>query len=219
MLRDHLLDALAVLLPADCPACGLPATRTPCPDCARALAAEAHCTVRRLGPAGDPLDVVVGAPYSGVTRRLLLGLKEEGRVAAVRPLGALLRPALLRALDGAPAALVGPPGSWSRRLRRGLDPLELLVRSAGGRLERPLARTRLARDQVGLGRAERSANLDGAFRARRAMDGVEPVLLVDDVVTSGATLLELRRAVRAAGGAVRGAAALAGTRHRGSASS
>ncbi|AZZ51039.1 ComF family protein [Rathayibacter festucae] len=210
MLRDHLLDALAVLLPVDCPACGRPATRVPCPDCAAALAAQARPDVRRLGSADDPLEVRVGAEYAGTVRRLVLALKAEGRVAAARPLGALLRPVLLQALDGAPALLVAPPGSRLRHLRRGFDPVDLLVRAAGGRLARPLTRTRLALDQVGLARAERRANLDGAFRARRPLDG-ERILLVDDVVTSGATLLELRRAVRAGGGDVAGAVALAGT--------
>lgn len=218
MLRDHLLDALAVLLPVDCPSCGRAATRVPCPGCAAALAAEARPGVRRLGPEDDPLEVLVGAEYSGTVRRLVLALKAEGRVAAARPLGALLRPVLLRALDGAPAALVGPPASRLRHLRRGFDPVDLLVRSAGGRPERPLRRTRLALDQVGLARSERRANLDGAFRARRRLDG-ERIVLVDDVVTSGATLLELRRAVRAGGGAVAGAVALAGTPGRRSATS
>ncbi|NRG39946.1 ComF family protein [Rathayibacter sp. VKM Ac-2835] len=218
MLRDHLLDALAVLLPVDCPACGLPVTRVPCADCASALAGEARPHLRRLGPDDDPLEVLVGAEYSGTVRRLVLALKAEGRVAAARPLGALLRPVVLGALDGAPALLVAPPRSRLRHLRRGFDPVDLLVRSAGGRLARPLARTRLALDQVGLARAERRANLDGAFRARRPLRG-ERILLVDDVVTSGATLLELRRAVRAGGGAVAGAVALAGTPRRRSATS
>ena len=218
MLRDHLLDALAVLLPVDCPACGLPAVHVPCPGCASALAAEARPALRRVGPADDALEVLVGAEYSGTVRRLVLALKAEGRVAAARPLGALLRPVLLQALAGEPAALVGPPRSRVRHLRRGFDPVDLLVRAAGGRPSRPITRTRLSRDQVGLARAERRANLDHAFRARRSLAGTR-ILLVDDVVTSGATLLELRRAVRAAGGEVAGAVALAGTPRRGIATS
>ncbi|KZX20269.1 DNA utilization protein GntX [Rathayibacter tanaceti] len=108
-------------------------------------------------------------------------------------------------------ALIAPPSSSASRVRRGVDPVALLVSAAGGSLGPSLARTRVVRDQVGLGRVERSSNLDGAFRARRPLSTSSPIVLVDDVVTSGATLLELRRAVRAAGGTVLGAAALAGT--------
>ncbi|OOB89722.1 ComF family protein, partial [Rathayibacter sp. VKM Ac-2630] len=114
------------------------------------------------------------------------------------------------ALAGRPGGVVGPQGSHGRRVRRGYDPVDLLVRGCGGVVARPVTRTRRSVDQVGLDRVERSGNLDGAFTARRRLDGLEAVL-VDDVVTSGATLLELRRAVEAAGGTVRGAVALAAT--------
>lgn len=210
MLRDHLLDALAVLFPLECPACGVCASRAPCPDCRVELSAAASVERRLLGPPDDPLAVVTGAAYSGVVRRLVLALKEETRVAAVAPLSALLRPALGAALAGRSAALVAPPGSYGRRLRRGIDPVRLLVHAAGGRLEAAPRRTRATLDQVGLGRVERRGNLDGAFWAR-PFAGSSEVVLVDDVVTSGATLLELRRAIRAAGGTVRAAVALAGT--------
>lgn len=211
MLRDHLRDALSVVLPVDCPACGEPASVVPCAECAGELAASAAVTTRLLGPADAPLEVVTGAAYSGVVRRLLLALKEEGRVGAARPLAGVLRPALLHALAGRTAVLVGPPGSYGRRLHRGYDPVELLVRAAGGRVTTPLRRVRASRDQKSLDRSERRGNLDGAFRARRPLVDAPEVVIVDDVVTSGATLLELRRAIEAAGGTVRGAVALAGT--------
>ncbi|PPG44692.1 hypothetical protein C5C36_00945 [Rathayibacter sp. AY1G1] len=215
MLSDHLLDALAVLLPLECPACGEPTSRAPCPDCSADAAASACLLTRVVGPPDDPLLVVTGGPYEGTVRRLVVALKEEGRTACLAPLGALLRPALGAALAGSPAILVVPPGSWLGRVRRGADPVAQLVAAAGGRAARPLRRSRMVRDQVGLGRIERRGNLDGAFRARRPLSSWPPVVLVDDVVTSGATLLELRRAVRAAGGTVRAAAALAGTAQRG----
>ncbi|KQP97567.1 MULTISPECIES: ComF family protein [unclassified Rathayibacter] len=211
MIRDSLLDALAVLLPADCPACGSPARAGPCDGC-RVDAAEAALPGRRLlGPEDHPLDVVTGAAYAGVVRRLVLALKDEGRVGAAAPLAVLLRPALRLALGGEPAVLVGPPGSYGRRLRRGYDPVALILRAAGARPAHTLRRARHSRDQVGLGRVERRGNLDGAFRARRPLEGSPSILLVDDVVTSGATLLEMRRALEAAGGRVRGAVAVAGT--------
>ncbi|MWV50549.1 ComF family protein [Rathayibacter sp. VKM Ac-2803] len=211
MLRDSLLDALAVLLPVDCPACGSPARAGPCGGCRAELAEAGRPGRRTLGPAEHSLGVVTGAAYSGVVRRLVLALKDEGRVGAAPPLAVLLRPALRLALREEPAVLVGPPGSYGRRLRRGYDPVDLIVRAAGGRPARPLRRARHSLDQVGLGRSDRLGNLDGAFRARRPLVDSPPILLVDDVVTSGATLLEMRRAVEAAGGRVRGAVAVAGT--------
>jgi predicted amidophosphoribosyltransferase len=66
-------------------------------------------------------------------------------------------------------------------------------------------------DQVGLGRAERAANKNHSLVARRSLSSVA-VILVDDIVTTGATLLEARRAVFAAGGTVVGLATLAETR-------
>ncbi|PPF31154.1 hypothetical protein C5C18_02505 [Rathayibacter tritici] len=214
MLSAHLLDALAVLLPLDCPACGAATSRAPCSGCRAEAARAGGVRTRVLGPPEDPLLVAVGAAYAGTVRRLLVAFKEEGRTAALAPLAALLRPALGAALAGSAAALVVPPGSWAARVRRGADPVALLVAAAGGRAMHPLRRSRVLRDQVGLGRADRHGNLDGAFLARRPLSCWPPVVLVDDVVTSGATLLELRRAVRAAGGSVRSAAALAGTERR-----
>jgi predicted amidophosphoribosyltransferase len=68
---------------------------------------------------------------------------------------------------------------------------------------------RAAADQRGLGRAERLENLRGGMLARRA-EGIR-VVIVDDVVTTGATLLEAARALRAAGAVVVGAATIAAT--------
>ena len=65
-------------------------------------------------------------------------------------------------------------------------------------------------DQSGLDAAGRSANLAGALRASSDLSGV-PVVVVDDVVTTGATLVEAARALRDAGALVRGAAVVAAT--------
>jgi predicted amidophosphoribosyltransferase len=68
-------------------------------------------------------------------------------------------------------------------------------------------------DQAGLDAGERRANLQGALRSRRRLDGVD-VVVVDDVVTTGATLAEAARALTAAGARIRGASVVAATPRR-----
>ncbi|WP_426562278.1 ComF family protein [Angustibacter sp. McL0619] len=121
---------------------------------------------------------------------------------------------------GQPAALVPVPSSASARRARGRHPvrdLALAVRPRrrvlpGLRHARPLA------DQAGLDAAARASNLHGALRVRAGwlarLRSAGPVLLIDDVVTSGATLLEAHRALETAGVQVRGAVCVAATVRR-----
>jgi predicted amidophosphoribosyltransferase len=80
-----------------------------------------------------------------------------------------------------------------------------------------LRHSRQVTDQVGLTHQQRAHNLAGALAVRRAARSRLPlraVVIVDDVMTSGATLAEAARAIRAAGGRPIGAAVLAATRFR-----
>ena len=118
--------------------------------------------------------------------------------------GAVLRRLILEALPlDAGASLVVPVPLHPRRLRtRGFNPARELARevarASGGRLEaRILLRVRDTPSQTGLQRRARRRNVAGAFRARELPD--VPVLLVDDVVTTGATLASAARTLRRAG--------------------
>ena len=106
------------------------------------------------------------------------------------------------------------PSSRAAARRRGGDHVHRLARRAGRRLGVPivpaLRLVRAVRDSAGLGAGERHANLSGAMAARPAMPGVTAVI-VDDIVTSGATLAESIRALRSAGWLVAGAATVAVT--------
>jgi ComF family protein len=102
----------------------------------------------------------------------------------------------------APPACIVPVPLHPRRLRqRGFNPATSLARdlarASGAPVVFALTRIRDTPSQTGLGRAGRRANVRGAFRARR--DFTACVWLVDDVVTTGATLEECARALRAAG--------------------
>jgi hypothetical protein len=91
---------------------------------------------------------------------------------------------------------------------------ELLARGTGIPILRALSYTRRVRDQRGLGVQERRSNLAGGLVATRAGGG-RAALIVDDVITTGATCEEAARALRSAGFLVVGAVAVAATRRRG----
>lgn len=96
--------------------------------------------------------------------------------------------------DGmAPDLFVPVPLHAARRRARGFNQADLLAEALARRRARPVAaaleRGRATRSQVGLGRAARLANVGGAFRARQRIAPHETIGLVDDVTTSGATLV------------------------------
>uniref|UniRef100_UPI0028D85C44 ComF family protein n=1 Tax=uncultured Microbacterium sp. TaxID=191216 RepID=UPI0028D85C44 len=104
------------------------------------------------------------------------------------------------------------PSSRAAFRRRGYRPVEVLVRRAGRRPERLLRLRRAPADQRGLGDHARRENVRDVFAARTVLGG--PVVVVDDVVTTGATLAEAVRALRAAGATDVRAVALAHTPRR-----
>jgi predicted amidophosphoribosyltransferase len=133
------------------------------------------------------------------------------------PLGAALAGAVrqLGRPDG--VVLVPVPSSPAAVRARGQDHARRLARAAARTLPgvpaRPLLRlTRAVADQAGLDTAARARNLSGALTAR-ASAGLR-VVVVDDVVTTGATLAEATRALQAAGAQVLGAAVVAATVRR-----
>jgi ComF family protein len=208
---NHLRAAAELLVPSSCLVCR--GTAGPlCPGCAAAFAREPAPSERRL--AG--LRVVSAARYDGTARALILALKRRHRRSAAALLAPLLALALRILLDGDDrcVVLVAPPSAYSRRVARGFDPVRLIAHRAGTRADPAVRRIRRASDQIGLGRAGRERNLVGAFRARRSLAGLR-VVLIDDVLTTGSTLGELARAVRAAGGQVVGAVTVAYTPRRG----
>jgi ComF family protein len=202
-ITGALLDALAVLSPVDCAGCGS-ADRSLCENCRREL--EPEVTPRTLA---DGSTVFTALRYEGVVRRTLLALKESGRTDVVKPLSASLLAALVRAAQPG-AEFVSVPTSRAAWRRRGYDPVALLCKRAGLEPVKVLRSSRATLSQKTLGSEDRALNLHESMRSRVPLHG-RTFILVDDVVTTGATLAEAARAVRAAGGDVVGHAALAFT--------
>lgn len=195
--RSYLDDLFDLIAPRTCVACGdahptFP--RTPrgvlCSLCALALE-----------PADDPPPGIVvpfamGGPLAHAIHRAKYG--ESPLVA--RRLGGLLVAGLGASLPSVDV-VVPAPLHRGRLAARGFNQAVELARA----LRMPLAPSAIRRvrdtpSQVGLGRAQREANVRSAFAPSRArvLDGLR-VLVVDDVVTTGATLTEVANAVRAAG--------------------
>lgn len=231
-LRAAALDALAVVLPVTCAACG-GLGRALCRRCAEQLARLAAvrvCAVRIIAADGGRVPVIAASEYEGPVRALLASFKERGRVDAARPLGLLLRSAVSAFADLARGrrelALCSGPVSaaWvpvlipssARSIRaRGYLHLALLWERAlpGTRGVRALRLVGRVQDQAGLTASARAENLRCAFIADRALAGAR-VVLIDDVVTSGATLREAVRALETVDAVVVGCVVVAETVRR-----
>ncbi|MFF0269409.1 ComF family protein [Kribbella sp. NPDC004536] len=220
-----------LVLGGRCAGCERPGV-TLCGGCRRLLTGT---TPFRAWPDPRPPGLpppTAAAPYAGELRRLIVAHKENARYTLAGPLGRLLAEAVRAALGERRAVWVCPvPSPRATVRRRGHDPLRRITKAAVRSLCRQGIDARTAPalrvvgrpdDQAGLSAERRTANLDGAFglRSRWAETLIDqPVLLVDDVITTGSTLSEACRALESAGIQVLGCAVLAATaRHRASGS-
>ena len=157
--------------------------------------------------------------YEGALRSLVLAHKERGRAALSAPLGRALAGLVAARWEPGPVLVVPVPSARRAVRRRGRDAVRAMADEAAAALREagwaarcaPVLRQRRGvADQAGLGAAQRRANLAGALRVTGPVAGAS-VLLVDDVVTTGASLAEAGRALREAGAVLAGAVVLART--------
>ena len=198
-IPGRLLD---LALPARCPGCGREGPPI-CDRCAPAL--DARLELAGGVAIGLPSDVPAPllqlewcAPFSGLVRRALHELKYGGETRLAAPLGEAIARRWGRVGVGGDV-LVPVPVHADRARRRGYDQAELIARAAGRALDLPCAaileRTRMTIAQFDLDRSTRATNVRGAFALRERPDPTPPnplagrwIVLIDDVVTTGATL-------------------------------
>lgn len=219
---------LALAVPVECPGCGAVDVRL-CRRCAADLGAPAvRVPVALAAPAW------ACAAYQGAASRCVVAWKDRGRLDLTPALGAALGRAVAAALLATTAAplsagavlLVPVPSSAAARRDRGADVTAALARAAARELRHQGLRVRVravlqqqrrVADQAGLGAAARRGNLSGALGVRRArssgLAGAR-VVLVDDVITTGATAAEACRALAEAGAVVAAVAAACWTPRR-----
>ncbi|MBY6204376.1 ComF family protein [Halomonas denitrificans] len=220
--RDAVRALLDTVWPPRCVLCGdLGQPDNLCPGCRAELPRVEHGCRRCANPlprdvlrcgscsGSEPaFDATVAAlHYQAPVDRLVQRFKFRRDLAAGLALAGTLADTVADRLssDGTRPQLVVPvPLHWRRQTRRGFNQAELLARDAMHRIAGPpvhelLTRVRSTATQSALRSGRRRANVRAAFRCRRLPPGLAHVALVDDVMTTGATLNECARTLKRAG--------------------
>lgn len=210
-------EALSLLAPERCLWCGdddaevgvcagcraeLPWSGCACPSCAQPLLAAAPCPRCLARP---PAFDSAWCPFlrEEPVRSAVAALKYRAEFRHLRTLGHLMSLPLRTRAAALPDVLLPVPLSrrrlWIRGFNQALELARVVSRGIGVPVDAHAARmVRVPADQIGQSAAQRRRNLLGAFRVDRDLRGRQ-VALIDDVMTTGATLDALARAARAAG--------------------
>ncbi|MCV7348450.1 ComF family protein [Mycolicibacterium rhodesiae] len=196
---------LDLILPLECGGCGAPSTKW-CDSCAATLKVhtdEPHLVTPRIDP-GVPVFAL--GRYAGPRRQAIVALKEHGRRDLVAPLARALALGIHQletwGILDTPFTIVPAPTRALAARSRGGDPVLRIANEATRQNQtitviRALKTRAMVRDSVGLAVADRERNLNGRIKITKQVAG--DVLLVDDIVTTGATAREAVRTLRESG--------------------
>ncbi|WP_104042348.1 ComF family protein [Arthrobacter sp. ZGTC412] len=226
-------DLLALAVPVDCVCCGAE-DRALCVQCDRHIRSLTRDPFRAESGAPALMDVggtvllpvVAAGVYREELAQALLSFKRHGQYQLRSSLGRALAGGLRSASPGTEAnCLVPVPSSNAAFLKRGFSPVHLLLREVSRQLpglavQDVLGKTgsgglQLPGGQKGLDRGGRAKRVRGSMQVRRRGRNKvagQRCIIIDDVLTTGATLAEAARALHLAGAVVTGAVVLAATR-------
>lgn len=157
-----------------------------------------------------------GASWNEQTAPVMRAFKEDGITRLATSLSPLLAVALASAPFPGECVLVPIPTRPAADRRRGYRPVEVLLRAAPLDFRRLLRTLPGVKDQRELSQTDRAANTQDAFALRRTRFPSVPIILVDDVITTGATMASAARTLTSHGAIVLGAVSVLNTPKRGS---
>lgn len=214
------MKLLNLFLESNCPLCQRPTSQEFCQDCTRQLQ---RCQLPHLSGSLVDVPVFTWGMYGGTLKRAIAALKYENQPQLAQPLGHWLAQAWLDSQLVSTQLIVVPiPLHADKQKQRGYNQAALLAQSfckiTGLRLQQlGLERIRATEAQFGLSTSEREKNLAGAFglgRGFRRRRPASPVLLLDDVYTTGATTRFAVQTLQHHGIQVYGLAAIAITQRK-----
>lgn len=196
LIRQLGLSCIDMLFPSDCPACGTGTLKHPLLICRVCLAELASGNAPEVASSRHIIRIFSCRPYSGITRKCITQFKYHRKRRLIQVFADPVRETLLKNRLSASSAdvIVSVPIHGMRRRARGFNQAETIGDVLSEMLCVPvsfrnLVKTKNTLPQTDLTGKDRSGNLEGSFSVRFPLELKDKsIMLVDDVVTTGATL-------------------------------